>query len=386
MPDYSTNPMRRLVKSNAALFNSGEHLFIGDHIKLSFPDGKPQSAPPRLRLLNELRLTYGEIAALGGDFYGIPQSPISSAPDPDGAFLNAFATLSKASEAVQQAPAIIDIMKNEIRAVQHDVDNGVSYYDAYAKVDNDGDYNVATGGGSFFSKLLPTGRYLQLAEMNFDHFGKNAMKAYTAGHTAATRVAAGSNGDIDQLECAYAMNAFADHFLSDLFSSGHLRTPRAEIHAAGSAFYQVTKLYDLLSKYMHDEESYWGLNVQNRDGETWKSFGDTMLFEDVDGRNKEMVIAAVQQSADEIYAAFISRSVPDPSQPKALSIAPSLDVITSDRGPPNKSPLFIVDQFGILLRRTNVDDVNSYDWTRDWTVPTSLVLLEESIKSRMPHR
>jgi hypothetical protein len=40
---------------------------------------------------------------------------------------------------------------------------------------------------------------------------------------------AGYFSDIAALQRAYAMNGFADHFLTDSFSSGHVRTPRAKI-------------------------------------------------------------------------------------------------------------------------------------------------------------
>ena len=67
--------------------------------------------------------------------------------------------------------------------------------------------------------------YLGLAQINWDHFGKDARTAYNAGHATALQIAA--DGD---LEGAYALNAFADHFLQDCFSAGHLRTPRRFLH------------------------------------------------------------------------------------------------------------------------------------------------------------
>jgi hypothetical protein len=67
--------------------------------------------------------------------------------------------------------------------------------------------------------------YLGLAQINWDHFGADARTAYNAGHATAIQKAV--SGDLDG---AYAMNAFADHFLEDSFSSGHLRTPRRLLH------------------------------------------------------------------------------------------------------------------------------------------------------------
>ena len=68
--------------------------------------------------------------------------------------------------------------------------------------------------------------YLGLAKINWDHFGADARTAYNAGHRTALEAAV--KGD---LEDAYTMNAFADHFLEDSFSAGHLRTPRRLLHS-----------------------------------------------------------------------------------------------------------------------------------------------------------
>jgi len=70
--------------------------------------------------------------------------------------------------------------------------------------------------------------YFGLARINWDHFGEYARTAYNAGHSIAIQKAVG--GD---LEGAYTLNAFADHFLEDSFSAGHLRTPRKHLHKDG---------------------------------------------------------------------------------------------------------------------------------------------------------
>ena len=58
-------------------FISGEHILIGDAIKLHKPGGGGGSSAQRpLTLPNGLKLSYGQIIALGGDFYGVPKEPI----------------------------------------------------------------------------------------------------------------------------------------------------------------------------------------------------------------------------------------------------------------------------------------------------------------------
>lgn len=78
----------------------------------------------------------------------------------------------------------------------------------------------------FVYGLGPT--YLGLAKINFDHFGADARTAYNAGHSVAIDEAVKRDGD---LNLAYALNAFADHFLEDSFSAGHLRTTRRDCHS-----------------------------------------------------------------------------------------------------------------------------------------------------------
>jgi hypothetical protein len=58
-------------------FEGGEHTAIGDDILLRFVKDAP-AIPARqveLHLPNGLALTYGQVIALGGDFYGIPPRP-----------------------------------------------------------------------------------------------------------------------------------------------------------------------------------------------------------------------------------------------------------------------------------------------------------------------
>jgi hypothetical protein len=60
-------------------FEGGEHTAIGDDTLLRFVKDAP-AIPARqveLHLPNGLALTYGQVIALGGDFYGIPGQPIS---------------------------------------------------------------------------------------------------------------------------------------------------------------------------------------------------------------------------------------------------------------------------------------------------------------------
>lgn len=75
-------------------------------------------------------------------------------------------------------------------------------------------------------------RYKNLALENIPHFsgGGTALATWQAIHREAVLAAleVGKKGDSAGLGRAYAMNAFGDHFLTDSFSAGHVRTPRAD--------------------------------------------------------------------------------------------------------------------------------------------------------------
>lgn len=78
-----------------------------------------------------------------------------------------------------------------------------------------------------------TDRYLLLASRNISHFsaGGTAWQAYTSWHAKALVDAldAGRTSDAALWRRALTKEAFGLHFLTDSFSAGHVRTPRAEI-------------------------------------------------------------------------------------------------------------------------------------------------------------
>jgi hypothetical protein len=168
----------------APAFEGGEHTAIGDSAYLYFSANDPGTQAFRvpLGLPNGLSLTYGQIVSLGGDFYGIPDAPIS-----DGAtqaarvtrFTNAYNTLAVAAAAATEALQILQVMQTEINAVNAALAAGQSASSAYAALGDtlSGQWNVITGGGSPFTPFYPLGRYLNLAAVNWDHFGTHAVLA-----------------------------------------------------------------------------------------------------------------------------------------------------------------------------------------------------------------
>ncbi|CUA68293.1 hypothetical protein RSOLAG22IIIB_07821 [Rhizoctonia solani] len=318
---------------------SGEHSYIGDAIVLTLDGDKKVLAKEHPFILeNKLSVTYGQINALAGDFYGT-KNPISDGADAKEQsirFIEAYDTLAgKRFLQPTEARTILRILQTEIDFVKKAVSD----------------------------KEDPS---VGLALINWDHFGEDARTAYNAGHGEALKVAASGN-----LERAYALNAFADHFLEDSFSAGHLRTPRRGL-------YENKDLWrNGCAKYMHDEDNAIGLSVKNSRGESWNCYGDKRMLDKAGAKNLENCIAAVQASADEIYTAYKTRTVLSPSSYNAWTIAPTLE---SARDPSQElAPLFKYrDNTKHVDCRRDITNRREHDFASDWDPEDMLRRCEES--------
>lgn len=169
---------------------------------------------------------------------------------------------------------------------------------------------------------------VELVRTNYAHFGWNNMVTYVSYHQKALDMAIkahslqNSNPSLAQktLQNALFINGFADHFLTDAFSSGHIRVPRkqlkewAEKNMAG--FFKADK-GNIISLAFHDRESKdrngneIGLTVENSLGQKWKAQSDGKLNECT--ADDELPIAnpinAVYHSVREVLYAYKSGSV-----------------------------------------------------------------------------
>jgi hypothetical protein len=351
-----------------------EHRYLGNSITLRLDSGSVAASSLKLAAggtgAQAKSLTYGDLVALGGDFFGVPAAPICLAADPNAAFANAYGSL--AGCALNELTQILTIMDAEHNAVQTAVSNGQSAASAYDTLGDDLSmkWNVATGGKN---GLDLNGRYLGLAAKNFDHFGQCAIAAYSAGHQVALDAAAGIASQnlplaqqVQALQHAYAQNAFADHFLSDVFSSGHMRTPRQALygHTTPSA------LGSLLARGMHDEDCKYGLTVHNERGDTWVAYGDKQLMNPLNQTNLKYVTQALQASADEVWAAYKSEAAPGASTWAAMLIVPELALVQNKDAQENFSPMFI-EKLGTTAVRKSRKDRTLRQWTRAY-IPAAI--------------
>ncbi|XP_028403488.1 uncharacterized protein LOC114526167 [Dendronephthya gigantea] len=331
-------------------FQTDEHEKIGEKLTI----GKE-----KITLPNGVRLQFAYIIALAGDFYGIPDEPIVNPLNPSHSdrlhrFINAYSTLANTpykGEYKEQLDKLVKMIREDTdgrkRLCHH----------------TDREWDEATGGwwiGEY--PVWPwRGNMLRLAEKNFDHFGSRAKRAYETGHGYAIEIArqAGrSKGkDIGEKlrDMAYSIEAFALHFFTDAFASGHIRTPRAELHS------NVTPSLtgDLLSKFMHDEDNKFGLRVTNVRGDKWIAYGDGMLMKNKDKDNFNLVVEAAQTSVDQVIMAY---DVPDIKlHPCAVTdFLPFLDEKEK-----NNTPLFQVKDGEIHLR-SDINDLQCKETITDW--------------------
>lgn len=335
------------------LYESPEHEGMAGSIRLQTgPDAFLAASDP-LPLSNGSTVAYEQTIALAGDFYGVPSAPISdgtSTADQQQRFRAAFATLDTGSPS--QMTAILGVMQQQSDAItayiQSHAASADTYSRAYSAVNKDHaydkQYNKASGGSDGATWLFDQGSYMELAATNWDHFGNHAGTAYMAGHTVAlqqARAAAGAPADQQEylLKRAYLMEAFCAHFLADLFSSGHLRTPRKALH------HDIDPFPDLLSQMMHDEDSYNGLmGTSSFAASSWPVYGDKRMCDPDNATNLAYARDALQASANEIYSAFTNPGVAiDPSTFAALAIAPSLTGVLDRANHQNWPALFYRD-------------------------------------------
>ncbi|ATZ53462.1 hypothetical protein BCIN_09g03080 [Botrytis cinerea B05.10] len=339
--------------SDPPAFDAAEHKWLGDNILLATGiNGRNcyRAGTKAFTLPNTVKLTYGEICLLAGDFFGT-SSPISDGKDDADRtkrFEDAWETLAEYKRS--DAKDILKILQPELDAVNRAFKEHRDPSDEYSKLKNV-DWDLERATARMWKFGFPT--YFQLASYNWDHFGDDAYTCYKVGHAAAIKYARTHHGDVNGLNQAYAMNAFADHFLQDIFSAGHVRTPRRQLHRPLFPYYP-----DMCAKMMHDEDCAIGLSVKDSSGKAWTMYGDKRLLDDANSDNFGRCQEAVQTSADEIYDAWIGTK--KTSDFKALDLAPTLE---SALGTDQKlAPLFKV-QGNEVLRRENIKDRRNHTST-----------------------
>ncbi|VEG90035.1 phospholipase [Legionella spiritensis] len=378
----SSMPHRQLIETSLEQggidFGSLEHQRIGNKVRLYWD---PLTPPPsgKLTLPNGLQLSYGEIIMYAGDFFGNTSKVISScSPDQqEECFYSQFSTLGLTADDPNHPCSdpflLTTAYGSHFAKIQEKLDmaqqKGQDEWDFFKEYssDNTKTLNRISCGGSFVSALIPFGSYLKLASVNMDHFVPDSLTAYKAGHNAALKSAINAHKYLQKnqnekareaLHLAYAQNAFANHYLTDSMSSGHMRTPRRAVHNT-IALPDILNL--VIANFMHDEDSRYGLNVVNSRGIAWRAFGDHYLKHPDAQPHYEMILKITQMSVDAVYTAFLTGQIPDEFE--ELAWLPDYSNIDSLN---NHAPLFKWED-GHVLKRVKNHDPYDYHWTKYWS-------------------
>lgn len=347
-----------LLSLSSYAFNSEEHKYIGDQVKVCLPThnkencGSYSRSKMMLTLPNGLKVSYGDIIFLAGDLYGVPDEPISSGKTTQSQqqrFIAAFNSLAKTND-LAEAHKLLGRVHGRLKLLLQGLKNGVQASTTYKKIGSNNDYfNVTTGGGgklkiTALKDIFPYGRYIKLANKNLDHFENDALIAYNTGHTVALRTAL-----TGQLELAYEQNAFASHYLTDSYAAGHMRSPRRvmynRIHLP-----LLGKL--LLTNLMHDEDNCLGLQVSNQNKDLWQAYGDGRYLDDVNKHARSIINTMVNCSANEIYQTYKQKKIVNLGCNKYLPIYQSSA---------NTAPRFRVKN-GCIQRRKDFNNPYNYKY------------------------
>lgn len=361
---FTTFLMPYLLAFSAFAYDSYEHIAIGTNgVKLYFPDDpqmfndlpyrqffkllrnpdyqaqtdKMDYFPQFIRVQssdgNEVKLSYGEIIAIAGDFVGLLDKTISEdvtieqfeekRDELSERFLAAFKALTPHKDNPFYKNNNLEYLRDLIgKEFEHLISSLIKILAGR----NFGIHHYNASSHSIKSKIkdqwayAKVPGYVDILSLNVDHFEDNAKISYGIGHLWAMIKARKAfdimkSGKYEEavamLNTAYAMDAFAAHYLADLFSSGHLRTPRAGLLtiAKENKFRLLgftSSNVGLMANAMHDEDNYLGLWVKNSYGEVWKMYGDGSYFDKKSLDNRNMLRRALQASIDEVYAAFTS--------------------------------------------------------------------------------
>lgn len=290
--------VREQALAGAKPFEGGEHLWVGNEgaARATQKLGIPSFGPFKRKQAPE-ELTYGEIVAFSGDFYESPTDLFNEQPSSLD-WLWEPNDLSDLREA----------FKTELTWIQLPPAQRQTAYP---------DQNVMLWWNAK--------QYAELALRNNSHFGWHNALTYVKWHESALELAARAAKETDPgakallwREAVYT-HAFADHFLTDGFAAGHVRTPAAQIRQWATENGKNERLAGALVKVIHDQDGHVGelhskadhskraegLHVINARGEAWYARCDGQLFlTGAKDPSVEQTVEAVAASVEELLRVY----------------------------------------------------------------------------------
>jgi hypothetical protein len=359
-------------------FGSYEHMMCAEFVGLD-DKRKPlrfgATTAPNAATLFDVggkKLAFGQIIALAGDYY---------------AYLDAAAARDFAW-AWPDVTGLTGFLSGDYRATTLVADGAGEVKAILDRIERDKGKAATTLqeiGGFATLGAAGTRRYLALAAENFCHFGaqsteyrtddsNEALRLYRAYHERALGQAAAARrrpGADDALRDALVVDAFACHFLTDLFASGHIRVPRREL----SEQFGILRGSLHMAKKMHGEDNERGLWCRTLGPApgarvVWRAYGDDALL--TSEAHLAQVQEAVRRSVAEVFAAYASVAVPDAARAEQLlpvPLPPGQGPRTGDhvlgargaaQGEANHYPLYAAQADGRLVERAGDLYTNEY--------------------------
>lgn len=302
--------IQKRVSGHPHKFEGGEHLWLGNAgtaaaIKSRKDRGLPVAGfGPFQRRFAPEELSYGEIVAFSGDFYETPDDLFDEKPAllP---WLYEENDLSDLRRALRREVDWIDLTGKERKTAYPD-ENITLWWNAK--------------------------RFIELGLKNTVHYGWHNTIAYATWHAAALdlaqQAAKAPDGDARSVlfRRAAFTNGFADHFLTDAFAAGHVRSPAEQLRKWAQTQGMSDKLAGALLKLIHDQDGHIkefhgpgahvdkeeGLLVTNARGEKWRTRCDGQLF--LIGKDDPAVknaVAAVADSVEDLLDVYNGAAIPN---------------------------------------------------------------------------
>lgn len=120
---------------------------------------------------------------------------------------------------------------------------------------------------------------------------------------------------------AFQIEAMGAHYISDLFSAGHVRVPRTELeavcgggmagglmsgHGLESRLPGGVPAAGFLTKMMHDEDCLQGVTLTGIGAGSWTSYGDSAYFNAEGNENANRVVLAVIDGLEAVLHSFLA--------------------------------------------------------------------------------
>ena len=237
-------PQQRAPAPQVARFLESEHKMIGDLGAMNGP-----GLAPTLELAPGFTVTYGDMVALSGDWFG----SVKQLTDLAGQEGKGPGT----REEVEYVLAV---------EIHGEKQREKEFSDDVIKAAKKRYYTLAADNTSHFLNPEEGDRDREVreaaaAKQNGKPFGSAAN--YHDAHRDALLEAARAGNAHEPINQALVLEAFSNHFLTDSFSGGHVRTPRKSLvqywHEKVPMFFFNFKMYmaELIAKYI-DEHNWRG--------------------------------------------------------------------------------------------------------------------------------